>query len=146
MRLCIFWAIALLVFVFVDDILRAEDKSSDVNEALLAIKKIYAFGEHNKWTEIKSYDSVSPIIDQLNRPAELEKCAVLCMEIASPMEAGDNGFDSYFYLSYGACVSKLAKIKGAEAGDALKTIEWAIHADGGEREFLDTCIESQKKL
>jgi hypothetical protein len=143
---CYLRVFAMVCFVFLGGFLRAGDKSTDVNAALLAIKKIYVLGEHSRWAEIKSYDSVSPIVDQLNRPAELEKCAILCMQIAFPMEAGDNGFDSYFYLGYGACVSKPAKIKGSEAADALKTIEWEIHADGGEREFLDTCIESQKKL
>jgi len=146
MNTCRFWTFAIMLFVAFGIFLKADDKKSDVSAALSAVHKLYVLGEYNHWAEIKSFDSVHPVIDKLNRPAELEKCAILCMEVASPMEAGDNGFDSYFYFSYSACVSKLAKIKGTEAADSLKTIEWQIRADGGEREFLDSCIDSQKKL
>ena len=63
-----------------------------------------------------------------------------------PGDASEVGFDNYFYSGYQECVIKLSKIKGTDATDALKEIEWAIHADGGERERLDDAIAYQTKL
>jgi len=125
----------------------AADKQEDVRMALQVVQKIYAYGSSHKWAQSSMSDTaITPLVDVLSRPRELEKCAILCMNIAFPGDADEVGFDNYFYSGYHACVNKLSNVRGAEATAALKEIEWSIHADGGEREFLDDAIAYQTKL
>ncbi len=115
--------------------------------AIGVVQKIYTYGSNHKWAQISMSDaSIARLTDVLSRPRELEKCAIVCMDIAHPGDAGEVGFDNYFYAGYQACVFKLSNMKGTDATDALKEIEWAIHADGGERERLDDAIAHQTKL
>lgn len=147
MRRTSFLSTILLLLTGASAPVLAADKPEDVRMAMQVVQKIYAYGSSHKWAQTSMSDtSIAPLVDVLSRPHELEKCAVLCMNIAFPGDASEVGFDNYFYSGYQECVIKLSKIKGTDATDALKEIEWAIHADSGERERLDDAIAYQTKL